>query len=385
MIKFDVRKQLGKLSISAKFESQSLGVVALFGQSGAGKTSIVNMFAGLLVPDSGRIEIDGRTLFDSEANINIKTEQRRIGYVFQEARLFPHMTVRGNLFYGRKRSPSEGREIDFDQAVLTLGIGHLLDQKPFTLSGGEQQRVALGRSLLANPDILLMDEPLASLDSVRKSEILPFIETIRDQFDVPIIYVTHAIDEIIRLADTLVLLDNGKITAVGTVEELTCRLDLRHLTGRYDAGSVISAIIEGHDTKYGLTSLSFAGGLLRVPKINAAKGDSVRVKIRARDISLALEKPSGISQINVLRGKIQEVGTLRDRYDGTTPHDIDICVDIGVPLWVRITRLSLDQMKLSVGKEIYALIKSTSIDRQSLGKQAPKLEEKDEYRTFRNS
>ena len=382
MIKFDVHKQLEKFSISAKFESQSRGVVALFGQSGAGKTSIINMFAGLLVPDSGRIEIDGRTLFDSEANINIKTEQRRIGYVFQEARLFPHMTVRRNLIYGRKRFPSDGREIDFHQAVETLGIDHLLDQKPFTLSGGEQQRVALGRALLANPDILLMDEPLASLDAPRKSEILPFIEMIRDQFDVPIIYVTHAIDEIIRLADTLVILDHGEVTAVGTVEELTSRLDLWHLTGRYDAGSVISAIIESHDTKYGLTSLSFPGGLLRVPIINADKGNSVRVKIRARDISLALQKPSEISQINVLRGKIQEVGTLRDRYD---PHDVDICVDIGVPLWVRITKLSLDQLKLSVGKEVYALIKSTSIDRQSLGKQAPKLEKKNEYSAFRNS
>ena len=313
MIKFDVHKQLGKFSISAKFETESRGVVALFGQSGAGKTSIINMFAGLLIPDSGSIEIDGRTIFDSEKNINIKTEQRRIGYVFQEARLFPHMTVKGNLFYGRRNSPSDGHEINFDQAVQSLGIGHLLNQKPITLSGGEQQRVALGRALLANPDILLMDEPLASLDTPRKSEILPFIEMMRDQFDVPIIYVTHAIDEIIRLADTLVLLDDGGVTAVGTVEELTSRVDLWNLTGRYDAGSVIPATIEAHDTKYGLTSLSFDGGLLRVPMIDADRGVSVRVKIRARDISLALQKPSGISQINVLNGKIQEIRGLKDQ------------------------------------------------------------------------
>ncbi|MBT4739096.1 MAG: TOBE domain-containing protein, partial [Rhodospirillaceae bacterium] len=240
--------------------------------------------------------------------------------------------------------------------------------------GGEKQRVALGRALLANPDILLMDEPLASLDVARKSEILPFIEMVRDSFDVPIIYVSHAIDEIIRLADTLILVDNGAIAAVGSVEELTSRLDLRRLTGRYDAGSVIPAIVEGHDEEYGLTNLSFTGGILRVPSVKSLKGASVRVRIRARDVSLALQKPEGISQINILQGKISEIGRPRKDHDSSMPHDIDICVDIGVPLWVRITRWSLDQMGLSEGKEVYALIKSTSIDRQSLGQQTRNME-----------
>lgn len=372
MIKFDADKQLETLSISAKFEFQSQGVVALFGRSGAGKTSIINMFAGLIDPDRGHIQINGRNLFNSETGINIKTEQRRIGYVFQEARLFPHMTVRANLVYGRKHSPSDKSPIDFDQAVQTLGLDHLLNRRPITLSGGERQRVALGRALLANPDILLMDEPLASLDAPRKAEILHFIEIVRDTFNVPIIYVSHAIDEIIRLADTLVILDDGEVTAVGSVEELTSRVDLWHLTGRNDAGSVIPALIKSHDTRYALTTLSFAGGLLRVPLIDADVGQSVRVKIRARDVSLALQKPKGISQINILSGKIQDIGASRGRDDDITPHEINLCVDIGIPLWVRITKLSLDQMKLSVGKEVYALIKSTSIDRQSLGKKAPK-------------
>ncbi|NKB21031.1 MAG: molybdenum ABC transporter ATP-binding protein [Alphaproteobacteria bacterium] len=367
MIAIDVQKQLGSFSISTKFESQARGIVALFGQSGSGKTSIINMIAGLLKPDSGRIEIDGRVLFDAENNINLKIEERRIGYVFQESRLFPHLSVRRNLHYGRKRAPTGGREVDFDQVIDVLGIGHLLDQKPLTLSGGEQQRVALGRALLSNPDILLMDEPLASLDVARKSEILPFIEMVRDSFDVPIVYVSHAIDEIIRLADTLVLVDNGEIAAVGPVEALTSRLDLRRLTGRYDAGSVIPATVDSHDEKYGLTTLSFNGGTLRVPHVTAREGTNVRVRIRAHEVSLSLQKPDGVSQINVLHGKIREIGGIRDNHDGTTPHDIDICVDIGVPLWVRITRWSLDQMALSEGKEVYALIKSTSIDRQSLG------------------
>lgn len=374
MIAIDVQKQLGDFTVSAKFESQARGILALFGQSGSGKTSIINMLAGLLKPDSGRIEIDGQVLFDSDTGTNLKIEERRIGYVFQESRLFPHMSVQSNLFYGRKRVPSGSRALDFDQVIDVLGIGHLLEQKPQTLSGGEQQRVALGRALLANPNILLMDEPLASLDVARKSEILPFIEMVRDSFDVPIIYVSHAIDEIIRLADTLVLVDNGEIAAVGPVEQLTSRLDLRRLTGRYDAGSVIPAVVEGHDEEYGLTNLSFTGGILRVPRVKAMKNASVRVRIRARDVSLALHKPEGISQINILRGKISEIGSARNDHDGSMSHDIDICVDIGVPLWVRITRWSLDQMELSEGKEVYALIKSTSIDRQTLGQQSQNKE-----------
>ena len=288
MIFINIRKQLGDFKIDAKFEAQTRGIVALFGQSGSGKTSIINMIAGLLVPDHGHIEIDGRVLYSAENGTNLKIEHRRVGYVFQESRLFPHMTVQKNLEYGRKRTSSDHNKVEVDQVIDVLGISHLLNQKPTTLSGGEQQRVALGRALLANPDILLMDEPLASLDSARKSEILPFIEMIRDRFGVPIIYVSHALDEIIRLADTLVLVENGGIAAVGPVEELSSRLDLRRLTGRYDAGSVIAATIDDHDEEYGLTTLSYAGGTLRVPKVDGEVGTSVRIRIRARDVSLAL-------------------------------------------------------------------------------------------------
>ncbi|MBK18436.1 MAG: molybdenum ABC transporter ATP-binding protein [Rhodospirillaceae bacterium] len=372
MIEIDVTRQLGNLEISAKIETQTRGVLALFGQSGSGKTSIVNMVAGLLNPDSGRVKIDGRVLFDSESGINLQIHERRIGYVFQESRLFPHMSVLKNLNYGRRRAPNNARQIDFDDVIEVLGIKHLIDQKPYTLSGGERQRVALGRALLANPDILLMDEPLASLDVARKSEILPFIEMIRDRFEVPMIYVSHSMDEIIRLADTLVLVDDGQVKAVGPLEELTSRLDLRRLTGRYDAGSVIAAKIESHDEEFGLTTLTFKGGKLRVPRVKNVPGTSVRIRIRARDVSLSLEKPSQVSQLNVLEGRISELRAHRLNDDGSEPHDIDICVDIGVSLWVRITRWSLAQMKLVEGQSIYALIKSTSIDRQSLGQQHTK-------------
>jgi len=374
MIQIQINRQLGNFRVSAQFESQTRGVVALFGQSGSGKTSIVNMIAGLLTPDSGRIKIDGRVLFDSDHKINLKIHERSIGYVFQESRLFPHLSIRSNLNYGRKRAPKNARQIDFEEVISVLGIGHLMDQKPRTLSGGERQRVALGRALLANPDILLMDEPLASLDAARKSEILPFIEMVRDRFNVPIIYVSHSMDEIIRLADTLVLVNDGEIAAVGPVEELTSRIDLRRLTGRYDAGSVIAATVEKHDEEYGLTHLTFNDKNIRVPRVQAPVGITARVRIRARDVSLALDKPDNVSQLNVFSGKISEIGERRNNDDGTESHDIDICVDIGVPLWVRITRWSLDQMQLVEGKEVYALIKSTSIDRQSLGQQTQHME-----------
>ena len=241
MISIDILHRLGSFTLAAKFDTSSRGITAIFGRSGAGKTSIVNVLAGLLQPHSGRIEIDGHVLLDTKKQINVPPEKRRLGYVFQESRLFPHYSVRRNLTYGMRRTPEAERRVDFDDVVGVLGIEALLDRKPRSLSGGERQRVALGRALLASPNLLLMDEPLASLDALRKQEILPFIERLRDHFDIPIVYVSHDMDEIIRLADTLILIDEGRVAAIGSVEDLTSRLDLRPLTGRYEAGSVIAA------------------------------------------------------------------------------------------------------------------------------------------------
>jgi len=365
VIRVDLEKSFPAFAIRAAFEADSRGVVALFGRSGAGKTSIVNMLAGLLRPDRGRIEIEGKVLFDSQAGVDLAVEARRLGYVFQESRLFPHLSVRANLEYGMRRVPAAERRIALDEALEVLGIGHLLDRRPRQLSGGERQRVALGRALLASPRLLLMDEPLASLDAGRKAEILPFIERMRDSFAVPIVYVTHEMDEIVRLADSLVLLDDGCVAAVGAVEELTSRLDLRPLTGRYEAGSVIATTVAGHDDAYGLTRLAFPGGELHVPRIEARPGAPVRVRVRARDVSLALERPAGISDLNVLAGTIAEIAAPAE---GQRRSDVDIRLDIGVPLWVRVSRRSLDELALAPGMAVSALVKGTSIDRLSLSR-----------------
>lgn len=371
MIRLDITRRLDSFTIEAAFEAKTNGVIAFFGRSGAGKSSIVNMIAGLLTPDSGVIEFNGETLFDSTRRIDIAPDKRRFGYVFQNSRLFPHYSVRGNLLYGYKRAPSSDRRIVPDDVIDVLGIGHLQDRHPRDLSGGERQRVALGRAILSNPRALLMDEPLASLDAARKFEVLPFIERLRDAFGVPILYVSHAMDEIIRLADTLVIVDEGRIPAIGPVEELTSRLDLRPLTGRYEAGSAIAARIVSHDEAYALTTLKFPGGSLRVPRVDAAIGADIRLRVRARDVSLSLAEPIQASETNVLKGTITEIGPPLE--DGQSAH-VDIRVDVGVPLWVRITRWSLENLSLAPGTEVFTTIKSTSIDRQAMGGQKEPIE-----------
>jgi molybdate transport system ATP-binding protein len=357
MIEIDVQKQLGDFRLNARFNTSAGGVIALFGRSGSGKTTLVNLISGLAAPDSGIIKIAGETLFDSARSINIPPDKRQLGYVFQEDRLFPHMSVSGNLRYG---TPRGGSHLAFDRIVELLGISHILERRPATLSGGEKQRVAIGRALLANPRLLLMDEPLASLDSARKDEILPFIEQLATELDFPIIYVSHAMDEIVRLADTLVLLSEGEIAAVGSVEEITSRLDLRPLTGRYEAGSVISAIVDGHDQVDGLTRLSFTGGILRVPRIEMAVGRELRIRIRARDVSVALNKPKNISINNVFPGIIKEIGEDQGS-------QIDILIDTGMPIWARVSRYSKKRLNLDVGTPVHVMIKAVAIDRHSLG------------------
>lgn len=358
MIEVDVRRRIGAMRIDAHFSGDSGGIIALFGRSGAGKTSIINMLAGLDRPDDGRIVVDGTTLFDSTKGIDLPPEARRLGYVFQEDRLFPHMNVRRNLTYGMKR---HGDGVDFDQIVRLLDLPDLLDRAPAGLSGGEKQRVAIGRALLASPRLLLMDEPLASLDGPRKAEILPFIEKLRDELETPIVYVTHAVEEIVRLADTMVIVSEGKIAAVGAVEELMGRLDLRPLTGRYEAGAVLTVTVESHDAEEAVTYLTFDGMRLIVPLADVPVGERLRIRIRARDVALALRPPEEISTLNVFPGTITEVS---DRRDG----QVDVLVDIGPTLWARVTRLAASRLGLAPGRRVYALVKAVAIDRQALGR-----------------
>ncbi len=362
MIEVAVTKRLGAFELDAKFACATDGIVALFGRSGAGKTSLVNLLAGLSRPDSGRIEIEGVTVFDSSRGIDLAPERRRIGYVFQEGRLFPHMTVGGNLTYGLRRVPVEERRIQLGQIVALLGLEDFLERRPHHLSGGEKQRVAFGRALLANPRLLLMDEPLAALDRARKEEILTFIERLRDELAIPIIYVSHAMPEIIRLADTMVLMSDGRIEAVGPLDELTSRLDLRPLTGRYEAGAVVEARVVGQDEAFALTELSFAGGRLWVPRLDLAIGAELRLRIRARDVALARERPEGTSILNALDCVVRDIGA----EEGP---QVDLRLDAGgAALWARVTRRSLHELELVPGSPVIALIKAVAIDRYSLGR-----------------
>lgn len=368
MIEIDIAKRLGSFALAAQFTAPDSGITALFGRSGAGKTTIVNALAGLLRPDSGRIVVGGEILFDAARGIDVPPERRGLGYVFQEGRLFPHYSVRGNLLYGQKRAGAASNGPRFDAVVALLGIGDLLTRRPAELSGGEKQRVAIGRALLAGPRLLLMDEPLASLDAPRKDEILPFIERLRDELKLPVFYVSHEMEEIMRLADLLVLLDDGKVAAVGPVEELTSRLDLWPLTGRYEAGSVIRTVLRGHETTYGLSELAFPGGRLRVSKIDLPLGTPVRIRIRARDVVLATQRPQHLSIRNAFAGRLIEVA------QGRGPQ-IDLKLDIGTPqqpvmLLARITVRAFQELQLAPGKPIFALVKTVSFDRHSVGRYA---------------
>ena len=262
-----VTHRLGAFELAAAFHAEN-GVTALFGRSGSGKTTLVNIVGGLLRPQTGRVALDDTVLVDTQKRIWVPPHRRRIGVVFQEGRLLPHLSVRQNLVFGRWFAPRRERAVDVAAVVDLLGIGPLLGRRPAGLSGGEKQRVAIGRALLSKPRLLLMDEPLAALDDTRKAEILPYLERLRDEARVPIVYVSHSVAEVARLADTLVVLDAGRVTAVGPVADVLARLDIVSLAGSREAGAVLEACVLSHDVCYGLTNLSTRAGELRVPRID---------------------------------------------------------------------------------------------------------------------
>src|SRR5437588_4669038 len=253
MLKVDIEHNLADFLLDIHFRADR-GLIALFGRSGAGKTSVVNAIAGLLRPRRGRIVIDGSVLLDTEQGIYLPTHRRRVGYVFQEGRLFPHLTVRQNLLFGRWFTPKRERNIGLDQVLDLLGVGHLLDRRPGALSGGEKQRVAIGRALLTSPRLLLLDEPLASLDDTRKDDILPFIERLRDQAEVPIVYVSHSLAEVARLATTVVVMNEGKAVASGDPEDILGRSELVPPASLAEGGTLIKATVLRHDRAFGITT-----------------------------------------------------------------------------------------------------------------------------------
>ena len=364
MLSVAVTHRLGEFRLAAAFESGG-GLTALFGRSGSGKTSLVNAIAGLIRPERGRIAVDGEVLTDTATGVFVPARRRHVGYVFQEGRLFPHLTVRQNLLYGRWFAARRGRASEVEHVIDLLGIGELLGRRPANLSGGEKQRVAIGRALLAQPRLLVMDEPLASLDEERKTEILPYIERLRDEFAIPIIYVSHAIAEVTRLATTIVVMSEGRVAAIGSTAEIMGRIDLFPLTGRAEAGAILNTRVAEHDVRFGLTTLRSAAGDLRVPYIDMRLGAQLRVRIRARDVMIALERPRGLSALNILPGTVAEISDA----EGAS---VEMRLDCGgEALIARLTKRSVEALGLVPGRQVYAVIKSIAFDHQAFAGAAP--------------
>ncbi len=351
----------GAFTLDAGFECGA-GVTALFGRSGSGKSTLVNAIAGLLTPQAGRIALDGLTLFDSAQGVNVPARKRGLGYVFQDGRLFPHLTVRQNLCYAHWFNRMLADVHAFDHAIELLGIGALLQRRPAQLSGGEKQRVAIGRALLAKPRLLLLDEPLAALDAQRKSEILSYLKRLRDETKVPMVYVSHAVEEVLQLADHVVLMAHGRVVSAGAVEMVMGRPDAGVSAGEsassgfFEGGAVIDARVQSIDTVDGAATLAFDGGELTVGRTSARVGEAVRVRIRAREVSIALESPRHISIQNILRGQIVAM----DEAQG----GVLVAIKVGaVTVRARITQRAARQLALQPGMTAYALVKAISLDR----------------------
>ena len=329
------------------------GVTALFGASGSGKTTLLRCIAGLERAAGGLLRVKGEVW--QEGGKFLATHQRRLGYVFQEASLFPHLSVRGNLEYGYKRIAPAERKLQIEQVLEWLGLHSLVERNPAHLSGGERQRVAIGRALLTSPGLLLMDEPLSALDTASKQEIFPYLERLHGELDIPVLYVSHALDEVARLADHLVLLEQGRVIANGTLNEILSRLDLP--TAHFDdAAAVITAEVAVQDEAYHLTRLDFPGGSLWVSKVERAAGTPVRARVSARDVSVATAAPQGSSITNILAARIVEI-----REQGRDRVNLRLAIGGEQTLLSRITRRSSDQLGLAVGMEVYAQVKSVAL------------------------
>jgi molybdate transport system ATP-binding protein len=328
------------------------GVTALFGPSGSGKTTLLRLIAGLEKAAAGQLTVGDAVWQD--ASTFMPPHERPLGYVFQDARLFPHLDVRRNLEYGLRRIPAAARQVALDEVVELLGIGPLMQRKPERLSGGERQRVAIARALAVSPRLLLLDEPLAALAQARKPEVLPYLERLHDSLEIPVLYVSHAIDEVARLADHLLLLEAGQVVATGAPAELMARVDLPLAQGN-EAGALIEATVSGHDENYQLTEVSFSGGRLSLARQAAAIGQRVRVRVLARDVSLTLAPQTGTSIINILPARIVSIAS-------TSPGQSLIGLDLGgIPVLARVTHKSIDALGLQPGLAVHAQIKGVAI------------------------
>lgn len=350
-MQFELERGGFRLAVDARVPSQ--GVTALFGRSGCGKTTLLRCIAGLEPAAKGRLVVNGDTWQDRTQFV--PAERRPIGYVFQEGHLFPHLSVQKNLLYGYRRIPAEQRVVQPDEAVKLLGLESLLRRRVTEISGGQRQRVAIGRALLTSPRLLLMDEPLAALDAISKAEILPYLERLHDELSIPVFYVSHAIDEVSRLADHMLLMEDGRVRAAGPLRDLITRgdLPLAHMEG---AAAVIEAQVIRHDDRHHLTELSFDGGTLLISREDLRRSQRVRVRILARDVAINLSRPPDSSVLNCLPAEVLDISE--------DPHPGHVLVRLAAgdaTLLSRITRRSLEHLALNPGTRVYALVKSVAI------------------------
>ncbi|HEY2036655.1 MAG TPA: molybdenum ABC transporter ATP-binding protein [Steroidobacteraceae bacterium] len=355
MLRLSVIKRWDGFKLRAQLDAPTPGVVALFGRSGCGKTTLVNIISGLLQPDEGRVELDGVVLTDTSARVCIPAERRRIGYVFQDARLFPHLSVLTNLRYGERRAPQEARSIGLDEVLALLGLEPLLRRRPYQLSGGERQRVALGRALLAQPRLLLLDEPLSALDAARREEVLPYLEALRDRLSIPMVFVSHQLDEVLRLATHVALMEAGEIVASGTLSAICLRPELRAIVGPEVVGAVLDGTVTKVDGQRGMADVQLGRGVLHVNLRDVRVGTRVRIQLLARDIILGTESPRGLSVRNALAGIIAELSE-------DFGHAVLVTVDIGAGAAVlaRVTQHAVEALGLRPGMPIWVLVKAVS-------------------------
>lgn len=340
--------------LEVAFELPTPGVVALFGRSGCGKSTLVNIIAGLLRPDSGHVALDGTVWLDSRQGIDVAAEQRGVGYVFQDARLFPHLRVAANLRYASRRA-RRAHYVSLAEVIDLLDLGSLMDRRTHQLSGGERQRVAIGRALLSQPRLLLLDEPLAALDDARREEVLPYLETLRDQLAIPMVYVTHNFDEVLRLATYIVLMDSGSVIGQGAVGAMSLHPQLRSIIGRDNVGAIIEGRVLGVDPVSQLMRVGVGNGELKVPSSGLSAGAALRIQLLARDVIVSTHAPQHLSVRNSLRGVIAALDD--DGFDSDL-----VTVDIGgARIMARITKAATRELSLRAGLAVWALVKSVSL------------------------
>lgn len=356
------RQRLGASELDINLTLPARGISAIFGRSGAGKTSIINAISGLTKPQSGRIELNGTCLFDSMQEIDLPTHKRKIGYVFQDARLFPHFSIEGNLRFGMKQD----KPALFAEVVTLLALDPLLKRYPASLSGGEKQRVAIGRALLSEPALLLMDEPLASLDIPRKKEVMPFLERLADHIEIPIIYVTHSLQEILRLASHIAVVDQGKIVASGKLEEIWSSQTLKPWFSFADQSSLFLAKVAEQHASYALTRVQLAENVsIWIQKVDVCLGVEIRLQVRACDVSLTLVRPEQTSIRNVLPATITRIEKQHSSA-GQASVNVELRLENDCHLWATITPWALDELQLSVGTQIFAQIKGVSVTQRDI-------------------